>query len=416
MSGIKFFFLNKPVSVFETNSEELFRSFLSLFAFDANIINTKITYCINSDFKITPEFKTALKNLVDMYGQRVPKLNEVYKKFILLPDNEFIYLIPSDVDLDSNAILQIEIHLAELNGKVLTNDNGDRKYFENLLNNYNIMEPNTAGRKIIGDRVNKICRFCGRGKPEVTFRKKAHVISSGFGNKNLIHTEECDSCNEAFGRIEQDFLNYLAPYRVYFGNKNKENTVVKIKNKNNEIMENINGDMLLKIHSNHLNSDEGKLLSDVELHFDNPISLQNIYRILCKFAICVVDKNLIKSMKGLIDWVNGNYDFIKLPKIAVLNNYPNIVEHPRITVYVRKTDNKNLPEMVGEFKYAYLIFAYIMPVNDYEIDYDMQANQAFEDCFWHYTALKDKWGYMDLSDSNKKPLVFSFKFVQKNNN
>ena len=38
----------------------------------------------------------------------------------------------------------------------------------------------------------RVCRFCGRSMPKITFMQKAHAISESLGNKGLICREECD--------------------------------------------------------------------------------------------------------------------------------------------------------------------------------------------------------------------------------
>lgn len=72
------------------------------------------------------------------------------------------------------------------------------------------------GTKIIlGDKINRICRFCGKKPPEVTFRKVAHAIPEALGNKSIVSTYECDNCNEHFGQgIENDLGNWSKSMRT----------------------------------------------------------------------------------------------------------------------------------------------------------------------------------------------------------
>jgi hypothetical protein len=72
------------------------------------------------------------------------------------------------------------------------------------------------GRKIfLGDKKTRRCRFCGKGKPEVSFRAEAHAIPECVGNKSLFTYHECDSCNQAFGQgCENDFGNWSLPMRT----------------------------------------------------------------------------------------------------------------------------------------------------------------------------------------------------------
>ena len=52
------------------------------------------------------------------------------------------------------------------------------------------------------DETKRRCRFCGRGKPEVTFRKEAHAVPHLLGNKSILSLNECDECNAYLGQYE----------------------------------------------------------------------------------------------------------------------------------------------------------------------------------------------------------------------
>lgn len=74
------------------------------------------------------------------------------------------------------------------------------------------------GQKVVlGDKkAPRVCRFCGKGKPEVTFRKVAHAIPELIGNKSIESAYECDPCNQAFGSgIENDLGNWSKPMRTF---------------------------------------------------------------------------------------------------------------------------------------------------------------------------------------------------------
>ena len=55
----------------------------------------------------------------------------------------------------------------------------------------------------------KICRFCGKKEPEVTFNKIAHAIPEMLGNKQYISLSECDTCNKKFSKYEDNLEGYL---------------------------------------------------------------------------------------------------------------------------------------------------------------------------------------------------------------
>lgn len=72
----------------------------------------------------------------------------------------------------------------------------------------------------------RICIFCGKRYPEVTFFKIAHAISETLGNKKLVSHYECDNCNLVFGTILEDALGkYVAPFKLISQIYGKKNTL-----------------------------------------------------------------------------------------------------------------------------------------------------------------------------------------------
>jgi len=69
-------------------------------------------------------------------------------------------------------------------------------------------------KRVIGSRKSRVCRFCGRPRPEANFSNDAHVIPAAFGNRSLFTNEECDDCNSEGSRYEDDLASFLALHRV----------------------------------------------------------------------------------------------------------------------------------------------------------------------------------------------------------
>ena len=71
-------------------------------------------------------------------------------------------------------------------------------------------------KRILSERQNVRCRFCGQRPPNATFKKVAHAIPECLGNKSIFANHECDACNEFFGKgIENDFGNWSKPSRTF---------------------------------------------------------------------------------------------------------------------------------------------------------------------------------------------------------
>jgi len=70
-------------------------------------------------------------------------------------------------------------------------------------------------RVMIGTKSPRICRFCGRGTPEVTFKSDAHAVSRLTGNNVLLTYDECSSCNDRFSKLEDDLGKFTLPARTF---------------------------------------------------------------------------------------------------------------------------------------------------------------------------------------------------------
>ena len=62
------------------------------------------------------------------------------------------------------------------------------------------------------DDTSRRCRFCGQGKPNVTFKKRAHAVPEFLGNRDILSMNECDECNEFFATNYEDHLSKWSQY------------------------------------------------------------------------------------------------------------------------------------------------------------------------------------------------------------
>ncbi|WP_289350101.1 HNH endonuclease [Acinetobacter nosocomialis] len=73
----------------------------------------------------------------------------------------------------------------------------------------------------------KKCIFCHKDSNQTSFKKFPHVIPYLLGNNYLLHYEECDECNEYFGRtIECELDKYITPHRTLNRLKNRSGNLI----------------------------------------------------------------------------------------------------------------------------------------------------------------------------------------------
>jgi hypothetical protein len=67
----------------------------------------------------------------------------------------------------------------------------------------------------LGTKNPRVCRFCGRSSPTVSFGKTAHAIPAFLGNRSVFSLYECNECNNAFSEyLEDHFAKMLHGVRT----------------------------------------------------------------------------------------------------------------------------------------------------------------------------------------------------------
>jgi hypothetical protein len=77
-----------------------------------------------------------------------------------------------------------------------------------------VIAPSQSNKRQLKKPTDRVCRFCGRKKPEVTFNNNAHLIPQFLGNNALFSDFECDSCNSIFSKYENQLANLVGAERT----------------------------------------------------------------------------------------------------------------------------------------------------------------------------------------------------------
>ena len=348
---------------------------------------------------------------VDKYKTKALQLNQFNNYFEKLDDGEFFYLLPN-TKYSVKERLNLEIELAKLNKLPGTDAliEASKELTSKLFDNYEMVSFKTEKKFYIGepDRRKRVCRFCDEKQPVVTFKNESHAISEALGNKCIIVNDECDTCNERFGKyLEPDFIDYLSIYITHFGIKGKEGVPKRI-GENFEFSHLGNKSVSLEyvVDDNYIGSTPPEKIKLIT--FDE-LSIQNIYKTICKYALSVIDAKYIVHFEDTIEWLKTDFYRDRLPKVAVLSSYNFFSEHPQIIIYIRKNEDKNLPYMVGEFQLTFLKFVFIVPfckMDEKTFVYEAEYKK-FWDCFAHYNKVTT-WKFCDFSDAVRRKVEFNF--------
>lgn len=330
-----------------------------------------------------------------------------------MKNNEYFLLLPYEPK-DTLLKFECERYLSKLNGVDFVKDHPIISY---MLNNYNIKNPDfekqiKIGPSFKGDRV---CRFCKKSQPETTFNKKAHAISEALGNKNIILNNECDKCNEFFSKIEQDFIMLNNLERTYFKIYNKQNKTPTLTTCGNETISWVDTHLEMKFKEENVSLNENGSPKSCLIEIGKYIP-QNVYKTLCKFALSILDNEYLKHFNRTIDWLLGNVE-THLPMVfRIYKDFSIEKMETNMVLYIRKTDNTDLPYLIGEFNIACWKYMFIVPFCDKDTN-DFLNNDLLEklETIFPYFSKQNKYGKINCTNNKPVPLRININFVQNDN-
>ena len=305
-------------------------------------------------------------NLLDNFGEKSYKLKSFIKS---IPTDHHFILLPGRVD-DRIQLYRYMKKISDLDCSPFKLSISD-KIVSFMDNHYELRFYLGEERMNIGvyNKSQRICRFCGRSMPEVTFKQKAHAISESLGNKGLICYEECDECNKRFSQtLEQDISNYFRLPLIIKGVKGKRGSPT-MKGDNLSIAFNsvnlpkIENDAIVLKAQNmpHTNDPQEitKFLTQNFLFSSVRFKSQNIYKCFCKYALSLLDSRYLTYFKNTIDWINEPPTKHLLPPLWCYNA-PN-GDSPSVTIMTRKHNHKDLPYCWAIMSIADTNYIFIIP-------------------------------------------------------
>jgi len=223
--------------------------------------------------------------------------------------------------------------------------------------------------------VDKTCKFCSKTSSETTFKNIPHVIPELFGKNNFTSNEECDNCNELFGRFETDLANYISPYQTLIGQKTKKKIPIfqgrKNENQRSTIIKNINGNPHFNFENN---------LSDFEYDNQNNrlnVTLKkkkfvpiNVFKGLVKIGLSLCPNEELEFYRKTINWLSQIEDNIEsiiydIPLLLLRTRFSNkYYSKPSAILYKRKigiSENSYRPNLCLVVYSGILVFQIFIP-------------------------------------------------------
>ncbi len=221
----------------------------------------------------------------------------------------------------------------------------------------------------------RVCRFCNKKMPDVTFIKQAHVIPEFLGNKYWIGDDECDTCNHLFGTREQHLSNYLGISRTLNQTKGKRDIPT---------FESVGGGVVAG-HGSFLNQTdciiiEGK--NAAKEHFTKDIATSQIrfktkkhgyvpvyvYKSLLKIALSILPKREIKNYANALLFVfseNVSHNHLDPCIMNVCKSEFGVgPAFPIVLLYEKKDPQSSIPTHFYTLLYKNYSFNFHVPLNE----------------------------------------------------
>lgn len=172
-------------------------------------------------------------------------------------------------------------------------------------------------KNILGSKLNRVCTFCGKGKPEVTFKKEAHVIPAALGNRRLFNYCECDNCNEnKFSVYENELVNMLQLDRIFIRGRPRSGAPKYKPVNSNSFITSTPGTNQVQISVQEgegsfelIELDNNQMMIKIKPLSYNPAS---VCKALVHMAWSVLDENIRNKYTYVLDWLQGNVDIFPL--------------------------------------------------------------------------------------------------------
>lgn len=254
--------------------------------------------------------------------------------------------------------------------------------------------------------VNKrVCRFCGKKYPEVTFDKDAHAVQDALGNKLLYCFEECDTCNHDLAPIEDNFRKIMDFRRAMYHIPRKGTTCTpKVVGKTFIIKPDKHGlpELFLMEESIPQEVNRAKPFY-MHLELKDSMSNEGMYMALCKMVIDMLPSGELSHFENTIKWItsNGKWAPDSLPStwLAVLPTDHVVYPQPVLDIFLNnKGQMPNSPYCTGILWIYDIAYMFIMPLTDV----DCGQYKYDEDLAFHWDIISKMVGLRNLQkqDSN----------------
>jgi len=253
-------------------------------------------------------------------------------------------------------------------------DEQTKEIMDFLEQNYIPLEAiylNEEKKIFLGSKENRVCRFCGKSAPDVTFKKIAHAIPEFTGNKRLFSYYECDDCNgKVSSLMESHMANYMNIWHTFSQVRGKRGVPSFKTSAKKSRVDLLDSGLNIQDHEGdeiiELDEEKKQIKITATRATYTPIA---IYKCLTKIALTVMPENELGKFKNAMAWLfeekhdESKYNLNAL--ILLFSFAPGI--HPfdfqTCMLFKRKDNHKdNVPYMLFLLTYSNFAFQIYLPL------------------------------------------------------
>lgn len=272
------------------------------------------------------------------------------------------------------------------------------------------------------------CRFCGLYEPEVTFLKKAHLISELLGKNNSTGYDECDTCNQLFSKYESHLSKFFQPNLTMMGIIGKSG-VPSFQSRTEDRNENTRTTIKYNpnTHSRQIiQSKQEDFVIDHEnntgvLKFRKPRHIpMYVYKVLVKYGLSIMPNSRISDYKNALAWLKENKRVAVFPSVMCRTLTNKKFAHPFVELYEANSElteeNLFIPKHIAIVCFANIILQVTLPVTDKIADKELVNKTAQIPIFPKLNSNEiagNKEGYHVLDFSSQDKVTGNYKMYVK---
>jgi len=267
----------------------------------------------------------------------------------------------------------------------------------------------------------RICRFCKKKAPLVTFKNDANIFPMALGNKYLVSDFECDECNKKFGKYEDSLIKYLGLERTIsktpgrknipgFSSKNfkaSKKTLLGIAN-------------VIKIESDKpadvFRYDPENNIKTI--HYTKPPYIpMNVYKSLLKMALCLIDNNDVEKYADAFKFLTSENHNYKVKGLMLFGyRLPMAYENISGTLYKKLYSRVNTTTHTFVLCYRSFMLQIFLPFNVEDVKYydNLEApllppffDGSGEEKWSHLYQINEDLSSSDIKDDDKEIITYS---------